>query len=80
MVQDEYEPARSKRSVVSHTAVHALGADPVGMKLYQAHHVTEMAALSVVFWLIHEIRRKTKRSAKDAGWSGFECGRWGLRR
>jgi len=47
--------------------------DPVGMKLYQAHHVTETLALSIIFcafllgWLIHEIKRKFKKLANDTG-------------
>ena len=45
--------------------------DPVGMKLYQAHHAPEMLALSIIScafllgWLIHAVKRMAKKLPPD---------------
>ena len=49
--------------------------DPVGMKLYQAHHLTEIVALSVMACalllgsLLHVARRIAKNVASQDAWS-----------
>jgi len=49
--------------------------NPVGMKLYQGHHLTELLALLIIVCLfllgllLHLARRKTKTTAQDdASW------------
>jgi len=49
--------------------------DPVGMRLYQAHHLTELMALSLIVCafllgcLLHVARRKSKTGTLEDGWS-----------